>query len=33
MNFLEIITKLFGNKAQKDIRAIQPVVEHIKAQY
>ena len=33
MNFLEIITKLFGNKAQKDMRAIQPVVEQIKAQY
>ena len=33
MNFLEIITKLFGNKAQKDMRAIQPVVDQIKAQY
>ena len=33
MNFLEIITKLFGNKAQKDIRAIQPVVDRIKAAY
>ncbi len=33
MNFLEIITKLFGNKAQKDMRAIQPIVEQIKAQY
>ena len=33
MNFVEIITKLFGNKAQKDMRAIQPVVEQIKAQY
>ena len=33
MNFLEIITKLFGNKAQKDMRAIQPVVEKIKAAY
>ena len=33
MNFLEIITKLFGNKAQKDMRAIQPVVEQIKAEY
>ena len=33
MNFIEIITKLFGNKAQKDMRAIQPVVEQIKAEY
>ena len=33
MSFLEIITKLFGNKAQKDMRAIQPIVDQIKAQY
>ena len=33
MNFLEIITKLFGNKAQKDMRAIQPIVDRIKAEY
>lgn len=33
MNFIELITKLFGNKAQKDMRAIQPIVEQIKAQY
>ena len=33
MNFIEIITKLFGNKAQKDMRAIQPIVEKIKAAY
>ena len=33
MNFLEIITKLFGNKAQKDMRAIQPYVEKIKVAY
>ena len=33
MNFIEIITKLFGNKAQKDMRAIQPVVDQIKAKY
>ena len=33
MNFIEIITKLFGNKAQKDMRAIQPVVDQIKAEY
>ena len=33
MNFLEIITKLFGNKAQKDMRAIQPYVDKTKAAY
>ena len=33
MNFLEVITKLFGNKAQKDMRAIQPYVDKIKAEY
>jgi len=33
MNFLEIITKLFGNKAQKDMRAIQPIVDQVKAKY
>ena len=33
MNFLEIITKLFGNKAQKDMRAIQPIVDQIKEEY
>ena len=33
MNFLEIITKLFGNKAQKDMRAIQPFVDKAKQVY
>ncbi|MBR7155142.1 MAG: preprotein translocase subunit SecA [Paludibacteraceae bacterium] len=33
MNFIEIITKLFGNKAQKDMRAIQPYVDKVKAAY
>ncbi|MCR5049457.1 MAG: preprotein translocase subunit SecA [Paludibacteraceae bacterium] len=33
MNFIEIITKLFGNKAQKDMRAIQPIVDQVKAAY
>ena len=33
MNFLELITKLFGNKAQKDMRAIQPYVDKIKVAY
>ena len=33
MSFLEIITKLFGNKAQKDMRAIQPIVDQIKEAY
>ena len=31
MNFVEISTKLFGNKSQKDMRAIMPYVEKIKA--
>ena len=33
MSFLELITKLFGNKSQKDMRAIQPYVDKIKAVY
>ena len=33
MSFIELITKLFGNKAQKDMRAIQPYVDKIKAEY
>ncbi len=33
MDFLGLITKLFGNKAQKDMKAIQPIVDQIKAQY
>ena len=33
MTFLELITKVFGNKAQKDMRAIQPIVDQIKAAY
>ena len=33
MDFLGFITKLFGNKAQKDMKAIQPIVDQIKAQY
>ena len=33
MNFLEIITKLFGNKSQKDMREIQPYVNKINALY
>ena len=33
MSFLELITKLFGNKSQKDMRAVQPYVDKIKAQY
>ena len=33
MDFLGIITKLFGNKAQKDMKAIQPIVDQIKAEY
>ncbi len=33
MGFNEIISKLFGNKAQRDLRATNPVVEKIKAAY
>ncbi len=33
MNFIGIISKLFGNKAQRDMREIQPVVDQIKQVY
>ena len=33
MGFVEVITKLFGNKSQKDMRAVMPYVEKIKAVY
>ena len=33
MNFIEFITKLFGNKSQKDMRAIQPYVDKITTLY
>ena len=33
MGFLELITKLFGNKSQKDMRAIQPYVDKIASLY
>ena len=33
MGFVEIITKLFGNKSQKDMRAVMPYVEKIKSVY
>jgi len=33
MNFVQLITNLFGNKAQKDMREIMPYVEQIKAVY
>ena len=33
MNIIELITKLFGNKAQKDMREIQPYVDQVKAIY
>ena len=31
MGFIDIITKLFGNKSQKDMQAVMPYVEKIKA--
>ena len=33
MNFIQLITKLFGNKAQKDMREVMPYVEKIKLAY
>ena len=33
MNFIEIITKLFGNKSQKDMKAIKPYVDKINSIY
>ncbi|MBR1923225.1 MAG: preprotein translocase subunit SecA [Paludibacteraceae bacterium] len=33
MNIFEFLSKLFGNKAQRDMRAIQPIVDQIKQVY
>ena len=33
MGLVELITKMFGNKAQKDMRAIMPYVDKVKAVY
>ena len=33
MNFNAIISALFGNKASRDIKKIQPLVEKVKAAY
>ena len=33
MNFIELISKLFGNKSQRDMREIMPYVENIKSAY
>ncbi|MCQ2334545.1 MAG: preprotein translocase subunit SecA [Paludibacteraceae bacterium] len=33
MNFIEIVTKLFGNKSQKDMKAVKPYVDKINAIY
>jgi len=33
MNFIGLISKIFGNKAQRDMREIQPVVDKIKSIY
>ena len=33
MGFIDIVTKLFGNKSQKDMKAIMPYVEQVKAVY
>lgn len=33
MNFIELISKLFGNKSQRDMREVKPYVDKIKAAY
>ena len=33
MSFNDILTKLFGNKSQRDVKAIQPWVEKVKEAY
>lgn len=33
MGFLDFITKIFGNKSQRDLKEITPVVDKIKEQY
>ena len=33
MGFNDILTKLFGNKSQRDLKEINPYVEKIKAAY
>ena len=33
MGFIDIVTKLFGNKSQKDMQAVMPYVEKIKTAY
>ena len=31
MSFINVLSKLFGNKSQRDLKAIMPIVEKIKA--
>ena len=33
MSFTDVISKIFGNKAQRDMSEVQPIVEKIKAKY
>ena len=33
MGFIDLLSKLFGNKASRDLKAIQPLVEEVKALY
>jgi preprotein translocase subunit SecA len=33
MDFIQLITKIFGNKSTRDMKAIQPLVEEVKAIY
>ncbi|MGN6638595.1 MAG: hypothetical protein ACTHJ8_06760, partial [Mucilaginibacter sp.] len=30
---LEFISKLFGNKSERDVKSIQPIVENIKEEF
>ena len=33
MKFIDFLSSIFGNKAQRDMKAIQPLVEQVKAIY
>jgi preprotein translocase subunit SecA len=33
LNMLEFISKLFGNKSERDVKSIQPIVEKIKSEF
>ncbi|MDE6703517.1 MAG: hypothetical protein K2K00_07560, partial [Muribaculaceae bacterium] len=31
MSFVQVLSKIFGNKSQRDLKAIRPIVDKIKA--